>query len=117
MSLVTSASIRGNGIFSGILGLGMRGLTTSYTGSNPANDSPATAKEYAPLVETMSKKIAPLFSVAMSRDDNRSFISFGGVPPNVTTGEFATTPIRQVRSILFLAGAHSSRMCLLIMCR
>ncbi|KAK8111809.1 aspartic-type endopeptidase-like protein [Apiospora kogelbergensis] len=96
MSLVTSASIRGNGIFSGILGLGMRGLTTSYTGSNPANDSPATAKEYAPLVETMSKKIAPLFSVAMSRDDNRSFISFGGVPPNVTTGEFATTPIRQM---------------------
>ncbi|KAK8035322.1 aspartic-type endopeptidase [Apiospora rasikravindrae] len=96
MSLVTAANIRGNGIFSGILGLGMRGLTTSYTGSDPSTDSPATAKEYAPVVETMTKKIAPLFSVAMSRDEGRSFISFGGVPPNVTTGEFATTPIRQI---------------------
>ncbi|KAK7954471.1 hypothetical protein PG996_015283 [Apiospora saccharicola] len=96
MALVTSADIRGNGIFSGILGLGMRGLTTSYTGSDPSKDSPATAKEYAPLVETMSKQVAPLFSVAMSRDEGRSFISFGGVPPNVTTGEFATTPIRQM---------------------
>ncbi|KAK8065291.1 hypothetical protein PG997_012038 [Apiospora hydei] len=96
MSLVTSANIRGNGIFSGILGLGMRGLTSSYTGSDPSTDDPANAKEYAPIVETMTKKIAPLFSVAMSRDEGRSFISFGGVPPNVTTGEFATTPMRQI---------------------
>ncbi|KAK8058368.1 acid protease [Apiospora phragmitis] len=96
MSLVTSASIRGNGIFSGILGLGMRGLTTSYTGSDPSNDGPATAKEYAPFVETMSNKVDPLLSVAMSRDEGRSSVSFGGLPPNVTTGEFATTPIRQM---------------------
>jgi hypothetical protein len=98
MSLVTEASIRGNGYFSGILGLGMRGLTTSYEGTNPANDTAATAIKYAPLTETMSKNgtVPPIFSIAMSRDDNRSFISFGGVPP-VKTGEFATTPIRQVR--------------------
>ncbi|KAI1853608.1 hypothetical protein JX266_001592 [Neoarthrinium moseri] len=98
MSLVTSASIRGNGLFSGILGLGMRGLTTAYLGTDPTKDSDANAARYAPLVETLglNTTVKPIFSVAMSRNDNRSFISFGGVPPDVKTGEFATIPIAQI---------------------
>ncbi|KAH6655318.1 aspartic peptidase domain-containing protein [Truncatella angustata] len=98
MSLVTSASIRGNGLFSGILGLGLRGLTTAYLGTDPSKDNDANAARYPPLVETMSLNgtVSPVFSIAMSRDDDRSFISFGGVPPAVKTGEFATTPISKI---------------------
>jgi hypothetical protein len=89
-------------LFSGILGLGMRGLTTAYHGTDPTQDNDSTLTTYAPLVETMSNNNSgsSIFSVAMSRDDNRSFISFGGVPPNVKTGEFATIPISQVRRTL-----------------
>ncbi|ETS77156.1 hypothetical protein PFICI_11030 [Pestalotiopsis fici W106-1] len=95
ISLVTSASIRGNGLMSGILGLGLRGLTTAYLGTDPSADGDANAERYPPLVETMSVNgtISPVFSVAMSRNDSRSFISFGGVPPSIKTGEFATVPI------------------------
>lgn len=100
ISLVTSASIRGNGLMSGILGLGLRGLTTAYLGTDPSSDSDANAERYPPLVETMSANgtvASPVFSVAMSRNDSRSFISFGGVPPGIKTGEFATVPISKVR--------------------
>lgn len=98
MSLVTSASIKGNGLFSGILGLGMRGLTTAYLGTDPRNDSASNAARYPPLVETMTtnSQVPPIFSVAMSRNDNRSFISFGGIPPAVHIGAVATTPISQI---------------------
>jgi hypothetical protein len=98
ISLVTSASIKGNGLFSGILGLGMRGLTTAYLGTDPRNDSASNAARYSPLVETMTtnSQVPPVFSIAMSRDDNRSFISFGGIPPSVRIGEVATTPISQI---------------------
>ncbi|ORY71164.1 aspartic peptidase domain-containing protein [Pseudomassariella vexata] len=98
MSLVTTASIRGNGLFSGILGLGLRGLTTAYQGTDPSKDNENTTTRYAPIIETMSldDAIEPVFSIAMSRDDDRSYVSFGGVPPNVQTGEFASTPILQM---------------------
>ncbi|KAI0124329.1 hypothetical protein BJ170DRAFT_638893 [Xylariales sp. AK1849] len=96
MSLVTSASIHGNGLFFGILALSMHGLIASYSRTDPKNGSDITATKYTPLFETVRlNSIGQLsLSVAMSRDDDRSFTSFGGVPPNVKTVEVITRPFQ-----------------------
>lgn len=97
-AIVDVAAFGGDGVSSGILGLGLRGLTAAFTGNDPRNDSIDNLVNYSPLVETMgtSKVADPILSFAMSRDENRSFIAFGGVPP-VKTGEYTTVPIQQVR--------------------
>ncbi|GAW27137.1 putative aspartic proteinase [Rosellinia necatrix] len=38
----------------------------------------------------------PVLALAMSRDEDRSYIAFGGVPPVVTTGEYTTVPIQKL---------------------
>ncbi|KAI1342085.1 aspartic peptidase domain-containing protein [Xylariaceae sp. FL0016] len=95
-ALVDVAAFGGDQISSGILGLGLRGLTASFTGTNPLQDSSSNLVNYSPLVETMgaSKAADPIISFAMSRDENRSYIAFGGVPP-VKTGEYTTVPIQK----------------------
>ncbi|KAI1375242.1 acid protease [Hypoxylon crocopeplum] len=95
-SIVNVASFGGDGVSSGILGLGLRGLTAAFTGSDPRNDTIDNLVNYSPLVETMGASMVadPILSFAMSRDENRSFIAFGGVPP-VKTGEYTTVPIQQ----------------------
>lgn len=95
-AIVDVAAFGGDGVSSGILGLGLRGLTAAFTGHDPRNDSIDNLVNYSPLVETMgtSKVADPILSFAMSRDENRSFIAFGGVPP-VKTGEYTTVPIQQ----------------------
>ncbi|KAH9901985.1 acid protease [Xylariomycetidae sp. FL2044] len=90
-SLVNVAAFEGDGVSSGILGLGLRGFTASFTGSDPSQDGLDNLVNYSPLVETMgaSQVADPILSFAMSRDESRSFIAFGGVPP-VPTGEYTT---------------------------
>ncbi|KAI1121006.1 aspartic peptidase domain-containing protein [Nemania abortiva] len=96
-ALVNVASFGGDGISSGILGLGLRGLTAAFTGNNPAEDGIDNLVNYAPLMETIgaSKAASPILSFAMSREENRSYIAFGGVPP-VATGEYTTVPIQKL---------------------
>ncbi|KAI0157746.1 aspartic peptidase domain-containing protein [Xylariaceae sp. FL1272] len=95
-ALVDVAAFSGDQISSGILGLGLRGLTAAFTGNDPSNDSISNMLNYAPLMETMgtSKAASPVLSFAMSRDNDRSFIAFGGVPP-VKAGEYTTVPIEK----------------------
>ncbi|KAI1390936.1 acid protease [Hypoxylon trugodes] len=95
-ALVDVAAFGGDGVSSGILGLGLRGLTAAFAGNDPRNDSLDNLLNYSPLVETMgaSKAADPILSFAMSRDVNRSYIAFGGVPP-VKTGEYTTVPIQK----------------------
>ncbi|KAL7625122.1 hypothetical protein AAE478_004336 [Parahypoxylon ruwenzoriense] len=95
-ALVDVAAFGGDGVSSGILGLGLRGLTASFTGNDPRNDSIDNLVNYSPLIETMgaSKVADPVLSFAMSRNENRSFIAFGGVPP-VETGEYTAVPIQK----------------------
>ncbi|OTA91764.1 hypothetical protein M434DRAFT_75704 [Hypoxylon sp. CO27-5] len=102
-ALVNVASFAGDGVSSGILGLGLRGLTAAFTGNDPRNDSVDNLVNYSPIVETMgTTKVAdPILSFAMSRDENRSFIAFGGVPP-VKTGEYTTVPIQKVTYLVNL---------------
>ncbi|KAI1150808.1 aspartic peptidase domain-containing protein [Nemania diffusa] len=96
-ALVNVASFSGDTISSGILGLGLRGLTAAFTGSNPSEDGIGNLVNYAPLMETIgtSKAASPILSFAMSREENRSYIAFGGVPP-VSTGEYTTVPIQKL---------------------
>ncbi|KAI1104302.1 acid protease [Jackrogersella minutella] len=96
LALVNVAAFGGNGVSSGLLGLGLKGLTTAFTGNDPHNDSIDNLVNYSPLVETMStSEVAdPIFSFAMSREENLSFIAFGGVPP-VKAGEYTTVPIQK----------------------
>lgn len=97
-SLVNVAAFGGDGVSSGILGLGLRGLTSAFTGNDPRNDGIDNLVNYSPLIETMGASMAadPILSFAMSRNENRSFIAFGGVPP-VKTGEYTSVPIQKVR--------------------
>lgn len=101
------ASFDGDGVSSGILGLGLRGLTSGHRGPKLSDER----APYAPFVETMGNGNGngdgdanttsgggvadPVFSFAMSRDESRSYIAFGGVPP-VQTGEYAVVPIQKV---------------------
>ncbi|KAI0491071.1 aspartic peptidase domain-containing protein [Xylaria cf. heliscus] len=96
-ALVNVAAFGGDGISSGILGLGLRGLTAAFTGNDPAADGLDNLVNYAPLMETIgtSKAASPILSFAMSRQENRSYIAFGGVPP-VSTGEYTTVPIQKL---------------------
>ncbi|OTB07733.1 hypothetical protein M426DRAFT_53221 [Hypoxylon sp. CI-4A] len=95
LALVDVAAFDGDGVSSGILGLGLRGLTAAFTDNDSRNNT-NNLINYSPLVETLgSSGVAdPVFSFAMSRDENRSYIAFGGVPP-VETGEYTTVPIQQ----------------------
>lgn len=96
-ALVNVAAFVGDGISSGILGLGLRALTAAFTGKNPVADGAHNLVNYSPLMETMgkSKVTKPILSFAMSREEKRSYIAFGGVPP-VPTGEYTTVPIQKV---------------------
>ncbi|KAI0546308.1 aspartic peptidase domain-containing protein, partial [Xylaria curta] len=96
-ALVNVAAFGGDEISSGILGLGLRGLTAAFTGSDPSLDGLENLVNYAPLMETIgtSKAASPILSFAMSRQENRSYIAFGGVPP-VSTGEYTTAPIQKL---------------------
>ncbi|KAI1805400.1 acid protease [Daldinia bambusicola] len=95
-ALVDVAAFQGDEASSGILGLGLRGLTQAFRGNDPGRDTIADLVNYPPLVENMgtSKATKSILGFALSRDEERSYISFGGVPP-VKTGEYVTVPIEK----------------------
>ncbi|KAK7750598.1 hypothetical protein SLS62_007445 [Diatrype stigma] len=114
ISLIDVASFDGDGVSSGILGLGLRGLTSGFRGPKLSDER----APYAPFIETMGNGSGsggreggvadPVFSFAMSRDESRSYIAFGGVPP-VQTGEYAVVPIQKVRSSGSGSGKNDTR--------
>ncbi|KAL8338026.1 hypothetical protein RB598_006757 [Gaeumannomyces tritici] len=100
VALATDGMWFGDGISSGILGLGLPALTASSDGTVGA-DGRARQVPYDPLVATINRQLAsPVFSLALHRNSSESFIAFGGVPPNVaTTGVWAATPIEKLRRV------------------
>lgn len=99
ISIATSGYWRGDGISSGILGLGLPALTTAYTGPDRSRDGASNEMVYDPLVTTMAKNgIPPVFSLALSRNHSESFIAFGGVPPGITTDSYASAPMKKLTS-------------------
>ena len=98
VALATKGYWTGDGISTGILGLGMSGLTEAFAGE-PGNESLSNVVSYSPLVDTMSNSsadIPPVFSLGLSRKSADSFLALGGVPPEVKVGEWASTPLLQV---------------------
>ncbi|KAL8301540.1 hypothetical protein RB597_002117 [Gaeumannomyces tritici] len=100
VALATDGMWFGDGISSGILGLGLPALTASSDGTVGA-DGRARQVPYDPLVATINRQLAsPVFSLALHRNSSESFIAFGGVPPNVaTTGVWAATPIEKLHRV------------------
>jgi hypothetical protein len=98
IALATSGYWTGDDISTGILGLGMPGLTEAFTGSDPRLDSLSNAISYSPVVSTMTTalQVPALFSLGLSRNPADSFLALGGVPANVKTGEYTTTPLLTV---------------------
>lgn len=97
VALATNGMWFGDKISSGILGLGLPGLTASSDGTR-GPDGRVRQVPYDPLVTTINKQLRnPVFSLALHRNSSESFIAFGGVPPRAkTTGVWATTPIEKV---------------------
>ncbi|KAK3938550.1 hypothetical protein QBC46DRAFT_317501 [Diplogelasinospora grovesii] len=103
----------GDGLTSGLLGLAYP-LMTSLNG-----ESPQSQKAYDPVFTTMwkSKLVLPLFSIALSRDEEEnkkngtavappktgstnetSFLALGGLPPvDYDDGSWARTPIQSMQ--------------------
>lgn len=101
IALATVGWWRGDGISSGILGLGLPALTTAYTGTDRSRDGAANEVIYDPIVTSMTKNgIPPVFSLALSRNHSESYIAFGGVPPNVKTDSYASAPMRKLTNRL-----------------
>lgn len=90
-ALATDGVWRGDQITSGILGLGLPGLTAAY--------DVGLRKEghYNPLVTTMSKSgVKPIFTLALSKNQSSSVITLGGIP-DIPHGEFAVTPMAKYK--------------------
>lgn len=109
IALATSGFWNGDGISTGILGLGMPGLTEAFVSTDPKNDSAINAISYNPVVTTMNtaSKLPAIFSLGLSRDPADSFLALGGVPSDVKVGEWASTPLLQVslrRQVTYISG-------------
>ena len=98
VALATTGYWNGDGISSGILGLGLPALTEAFVGGSPGSDGLQNVVQYNPVVTTMANQTnLPIFSLGLSRKTSESFLAFGGVPENVKVGPYATTPLQKVR--------------------
>lgn len=110
IGLATRGYWQGDGITSGLLGLGLPALTNwlpgapSTTYSGDMNDRRTVSGTYDPFVSTLSKaNNVTQFSLALSRDPEQSFLAFGGAPPNIEIDSsigWITTPIVKTSSAL-----------------
>ena len=98
VALATTGYWNGDGLSSGILGLGLPALTEAFVGGSPGSDGLQNVVQYNPVVTTMANQTnLPIFSLGLSRKTSESFLAFGGVPENVKVGPYATTPLQKVR--------------------
>ena len=81
MGLVTTAGWYGDGVSSGLIGLAYSSLTNQYPGTDPTADVPGTEISYDPIFTSMYTRnlTAPIFSIALDRDQSRSAQAAGGV--------------------------------------
>ncbi|KAK3378147.1 aspartic peptidase domain-containing protein [Podospora didyma] len=97
IALATVGSWNGDGISSGILGLGLPGLTEAFKGNQPAEDGLQNLVNYSPVVTTVSSQVGNgIFSLGLSRNASTSFLALGGVPTFVKVGNYASTPIEKM---------------------
>lgn len=112
VGVVYRASIPGDGVNSGILGLGYPALTSAHPGTSVANDTVSLLTNkvvYDPLVITLWKQgaiEAPWFSLALERQAPGSvggdggFLGLAELPPAVeTVGDFVSVPVEITEAI------------------
>ena len=95
IAVVNSAAYNGDGVSSGLLGLGFPANTRAYSGTNAAQDSAQTQKIYNPLFTNMYAHghVSPVFSLALDRSGGGQ-LAFGGLPPVGYTNSFASAPFQ-----------------------
>ncbi|KAK4691871.1 hypothetical protein P7C71_g5224, partial [Lecanoromycetidae sp. Uapishka_2] len=94
IAAVQSANWNGDGVSSGVLGLGFPGNTKAYSGTSQLNDD--TQIQYNPFFTsaTTEGSVAPLFSLAISRDTTGGMLAIGGLPAVAYVPVFASTPFQ-----------------------
>ena len=95
IGVVNQAAYNGDGVSSGLLGLGFPANTRAYSGTNVAQDSAQTQKIYNPIFTNMytNGHVAPMFSLALDRAGGGQ-LAFGGLPPVSYTNSFASAPFQ-----------------------
>lgn len=97
IALATLGAWTGDGISSGILGLGLPGLTGSFRGQTPAEDGLQNLVSYNPVATTLTNQIGKhIFSLGLSRNESESFLALGGVPKDIKTGNYTRVPIEKM---------------------
>lgn len=76
----------------------MPGFSEAYPNLDLMQDEPIESIEGSPVTRTISTglQLPDLFSIGLSRDASKSFLALGGVPSNVETGKYTTTPLLSV---------------------
>ncbi|KAK3358999.1 aspartic peptidase domain-containing protein [Lasiosphaeria hispida] len=97
IALATLGIWIGDGISSGILGLGLPGLTEAFVGMSPVEDGLQNLVNYSPVVTTVATQLnKSIFSLGLSRNSSESFLALGGVPQHVKVGNYANVPIQKM---------------------
>lgn len=117
IGLATRGFWDGDGVTSGLLGLGLPGLTNALPGAPSTSfvgdqaDQGRVSTQYSPFVSTLaSENNITQFSLALSRGPEQSFLALGGAPPHIETDPtlgWVTTPIVKTATVLDRAGAYS----------
>jgi len=91
----------GDEISTGILGLGLPGLTESFRGTSPVEDGLQNLVNYNPIITTVTNQIGKhIFSLGLSRNESESFLALGGVPKSIKVGNYSRVPIQKVLFLL-----------------
>ena len=98
IAVVQSINWNGDGVSSGVLGLGFPGNTHAYSGTSAVNDVPSNKKEYSPFFTSAYTEgsLNPMFSLALSREADGGMIALGGLPPVQFVPYFASAPFQLI---------------------
>ncbi|KAK6434660.1 hypothetical protein LTR95_009158 [Oleoguttula sp. CCFEE 5521] len=95
-SAVNFAGWYGDGISTGLVGFAYRTLTSAYAGTDPKLDKAGKQISYNPFFVNMytSNTTAPVFSMAMSRNENEGGVmALGGIPDIPHSPYWISVPI------------------------
>jgi hypothetical protein len=100
--MVNYAAWYGDGVSSGLIGMAYRQLTSMYVGENPKAAVAGRALKYNPFFDNLYKSntIAPVFSMALTRDTvtypGGGLMGLGGIPDIPFSPSWIVTPILPV---------------------
>lgn len=100
--MVDYAAWSGDGVSSGLVGFAYRTLTSMYAGENPKAAVAGKAFKYNPFFDNLYRNniTAPVFSMALTRDPNRTgqggVLALGGIPDIPYAPTWISSPILPV---------------------